>query len=585
MLQIILNPVQSLTWIVDSIIETAGTQGMNWLRTLIPVQQVYLLVVLFIYSLISIDAVLWIFPIIGFYISFISIIICTMQMFYAKRKLSDVRALADMLERFGETFIQESAESAYSWSSLTPYVTFFVSLPLMIVTFVAADKSWVPCAEICCIAFVITVASWFALSDNYDHLAILAILLDNISTLPNIIETFPRIPVIYHLLHAIGSSGISMEIATGFYVNIGIPSIAYLIVPILFIRMAMKNSWKGTYQIMIPHLVCFFWWRIVVMFYAETTWYQLLKASFGWAIIVILSPFLAIIGLLWLAFQFLRVFSISGIMKIATTMCLLAGVALYTYWSRGGFKFGKFSLEKKSYKSNFILTLVMLTSFIPLMYIATPDTDDSEKSIHYLPWDIYHNHCGVLENSNLQTMSECQHFLLEKVSWEGHVQKITIKKSDNPAENFVNLLPLFLSEWLKCTYGTDYDSLEGLSEMSRDIIKYNKLQGRNCHLKSFTRYTYEIETQIGDSKVKLLAPHTFLDFLVKLKKGHIIAFKGYLSENLLVPVVNVYNLKCLNCMEEIRAASQQGESTFLNTIKQGMSKIFNFFFAPFAVLE
>ena len=49
--------------------------------------------------------------------------------------------------------------------------------------------------------------------------------------------------------------------------------------------------------------------------------------------------------------------------------------------------------------------------------------------------------------------------------------------------------------------------------------------------------------------------------------------------------LNVYNLKCLNCMEEIRAASQQGESTFLNTIKQGMSKIFNFFFAPFAVLE
>src|SRR5688572_14358984 len=157
-LQITKYPSKTVAFVIDKTIDTAGSQGMAWLKSLLPVNQIYMLVVLFIYSLISVDAILWIVPLLGFYISFFSMTICTMQMFYNRRKLRDVKALAEMLERFNETFSQESAESAYSWSSLSPYVSFSVALLFSVLTFAAADKNWIPCSEFVLVSLVITVA-------------------------------------------------------------------------------------------------------------------------------------------------------------------------------------------------------------------------------------------------------------------------------------------------------------------------------------------------------------------------------------------------------------------------------------------
>jgi hypothetical protein len=34
-----------------------------------------------------------------------------------------------------------------------------------------------------------------------------------------------------------------------FQINLGLPTVCYLIVPFMFIMMAAKGSWKGTYQV------------------------------------------------------------------------------------------------------------------------------------------------------------------------------------------------------------------------------------------------------------------------------------------------------------------------------------------------
>jgi wolfamin len=77
-----------------------------WLRSLVPVNQLYMLVILFLYSLVSLDAVLWVVPLVAFYAAYAAMLISTMQMFYSRRKLNDVRALAGMLERFNDQFVQ-----------------------------------------------------------------------------------------------------------------------------------------------------------------------------------------------------------------------------------------------------------------------------------------------------------------------------------------------------------------------------------------------------------------------------------------------------------------------------------------------
>jgi len=374
-----------------------------------------MLVVLFAYSLISMDAVLWLLPLLAFYVAYAAMLIATMQMFHARRKLNDISALGEMLERFNDQFERVSAESAYSWSSLSPYVTFFLALPAMVLSFTAADKTWIMCSELALLSLIITVACFLALSDSYDYLAVCSILLDNISTLPVFIEGLPRIPFVYPALQLVVGAGISFQLLPQFYVQFGIPSLAYVIVPLLFLRMAMLKSWHGTYQVLVPHLVCFFWWRVVVTFYLHSTWIGLLRASVGWILLALLLPVLTLGLFVWIIYYLFRAFSISTLVKIATTATLIAAISAFAVWARGGFRIGgKFNLEdQKSKKVNILLSVIVLISSVPLVYIVAPE--DMERKSVYLDWETFHAHCDPTNWHDANKALSCVHFTDAKV--------------------------------------------------------------------------------------------------------------------------------------------------------------------------
>lgn len=581
-------PGKTLVWILDSTVETAGSQGIVWLRSLLPINQIYMLVVLFIYSLISFAAFLWIIPLLGFYISFLCMTIFMMQMFYNKRKLRDVKALAEMLEKLNETFSQESAESAYSWSSLMPYISFFVSLPLTILMFSAADKTWIPCSELVLVAAVITVACFFALSDRYDYLAICSVLLDNISTLPVLIKGLPKGgPVIYETLQYVAGAGFSLEIMPQFFLQIGLPSLAYIIVPLLFLRMAMLKSWSGTYQVLVPHLVCFFWWRVTVMFFLYSSWYGLLRASVGWMVLVLLMPIVAVVFVLWILYVLFRAFSLASMLKLMTTFILLGGVGIFGYWSRGGFKIG----SKDSKMTKVILALVLLFSSVPLACFFIPE--ETIQMSNYLPWETYLEHCGKprWESSSVaEVMADCSHLTQSKVNWTGTVKHILIKRLENQAELFIDYLPTILGSWLKCTYGEEYPSDCNILSTNalRYICTFNQRQGCKCHLKNLNRYTYELSVGMENEsgEVKLQASHWFKDVIEHIKQGDRILFRAYLSENLgnVNPVLRLYNLECHSCVDpSIEYSGTIFQQNTFNVILQGkhaLQAVCNFFLSP-----
>jgi len=136
-------PVKTASWLLEATVETAGTQGTLWLRSLIPVNQIYAVVAVLIYSAVSIDALLWLLPILSFYLSFAVLIVITAQMLRSRRRLGDVRTLAGILSRYADAFDEESAASAYSWNSLKPYAIFFMALPVCVGSLNAADEAWV----------------------------------------------------------------------------------------------------------------------------------------------------------------------------------------------------------------------------------------------------------------------------------------------------------------------------------------------------------------------------------------------------------------------------------------------------------
>ena len=344
-----------------------------------------MLLAFFIYSLISIQLGFWSVPLCLFYICFAAMIICTMQMFYTKREIKDVKSVANMLQKFNEMLGSERVESSYEWNKLTPYLTFFITLCGMTMSFAIANKSWIPCSEFTAIGMFFTLTCFMALNNKYNYLALLSIIVNFVSTLPYLIEGFPYIPILSYMMTLFCGTVFSLEIVPGMHINIGLPSFAYMIVPFLFIRMAIQQSWTGTFRVLIPYLICFFWWKVSVMFYHCSTWLGLVRASLMWVMFVALLPMLLCLVIIWLIYSLISLFTIANFLCILTTLVLLALPILGEIWDKTGFKVYSFSLNDRSVLARCILVSLFVLSGVPMLYYFTPPERD--VSGRYTNWE------------------------------------------------------------------------------------------------------------------------------------------------------------------------------------------------------
>ena len=288
-------------------------------------------------------------------------------MLQSRRRLSDVKTIAGMLSRLLNSFDEQTAASMYLWNSMRPYANFFLALPLCVASLSVADTGWMLCPEFGALSAMTAVACFIALSDRYDSLALTSISIDCISTiLPALIQKLPELPVMHTVLWYLFGPGLSIELPVhGLYVSIGLPSLAFLIVPVIFIRMAARKSWQGTYQVLIPHLVCFFWWRLTVAFLTRSTWFGLARAFVGWIGLIVFLPFMPFIVIGYGIYIFRTVASFSSVIKLFTTVTLVVGVSIFMWWSRSGFRIGPwFSLRGKSPISRAVLILVIVNCIL-----------------------------------------------------------------------------------------------------------------------------------------------------------------------------------------------------------------------------
>ncbi|ELT98538.1 hypothetical protein CAPTEDRAFT_205743 [Capitella teleta] len=593
-------PTMTLAWIANYTVDAAGSQGRVWLYSMIPTHQIYMLLVFFVYSLISLDVILWVLPLLMFYISFIVMLVCTLQMLYGKKKLKDVKALAELLNRFSDTIHTETAASMYSWSSLTPYLSFFVALLFSVMSLSMADRTWVPCSEFTLVSLLLTIASFFALSDKFDYLSILSILFDNISMLPQVIEGIPYIPGVYHIIQIFAGSWYSIEILPDLQIHFGLPSLAYLLVPVLFIRMALKDSGRGTYRVLIPHLVCFFWWRMSMSFYRYSTWVGLIRASVGWVSAVVFLPIFMVIFLVWLTIQLFGVFTLTNVFKMLTSVALLAIPAAFAFWGSKGYKLYSFDLGKS--KSTLIkvgLVLIFAASVIPFTFVFTPPERNVQGN--YVTWDKYKSLCSKPqwdETNIAHSMVICSHLSNMMVDWSGVVKKVTVKKIDNQAEAFINALPWSMANWLKCTYGEEYpsDCTNLTSTIEQTLCEMNIAQNRNCHLKKLNRYQFEMwVTMVIDNDnmhdIRVEASHWFKDSMMKIQSGDTVRFRAALKSEIgnIWPILKLFYVECENCPMEVIGESsafyqQTGWHIFV-AIRDAIRAVWNFFMAPLLVFS
>lgn len=74
-------PLYALLEIKEHLIDWASRAGMQWLSALIPTHHVNALIFFFIISNLTIEFFIFVIPVLIFYLSFFSMVICTLRVF------------------------------------------------------------------------------------------------------------------------------------------------------------------------------------------------------------------------------------------------------------------------------------------------------------------------------------------------------------------------------------------------------------------------------------------------------------------------------------------------------------------------
>uniref|UniRef100_A0A3Q2XVT0 Wolframin ER transmembrane glycoprotein n=1 Tax=Hippocampus comes TaxID=109280 RepID=A0A3Q2XVT0_HIPCM len=115
-------PLHALLEIKEHLIDWASRAGMQWLSALIPTHHVNALIFFFIISNLTIEFFIFLIPLLVFYLSFFSMIICTLRVFQNSKAWENFRALTDLLAHFEPGLDLEQAETNFGRTHLEPYL-------------------------------------------------------------------------------------------------------------------------------------------------------------------------------------------------------------------------------------------------------------------------------------------------------------------------------------------------------------------------------------------------------------------------------------------------------------------------------
>nr|QFR55263.1 WSF1 [Onchidium reevesii] len=581
--KIFVYPKQTGSIIVDQVLEYASKEGLNAALSLIPTNQIYLLALLFLYSYLTPGFLFLVIPLMVFYISALVLLIATLQMFYKKRKQKDATTLTKMLQQqFDMDIDMESTESQYTWNSLTPYLVYFTGLPIMILSLSLANKNYIPCAEFLVVSLVMTGFSFVGLSDSHDHLTLLAIASHAFASLPIFLSKMPNIPVVSKLLAVLTRPIYSLELGLGVAFNVSIPSVVYMLIPLLLFRMAMRGSWSGIYKALIPHLVCFFWFNISTTVFPFTTWTGIARATFGYMLLPVLVPlslFIAFFGMIYLIYQLMQTEMVG---KLFVTAILFAVPILLTQTKTFVKKGGKESPKAQKIKKIVMITFSVL-GILPLLFVRIPSL--MEKKSLSLSWDDYKELCIPSEGLVAPFQLRCRDFLGTKVQWKGFVEQVKITKVENTADSVIKTLPSILSEPLSCIYGERIGECDPKT-MSKRALKHCQLvrdTGRTCHLGSHNQLTFSLTVKVEDTVLNLEAGSSFQSRLMALLPGDELEFSGTLADvGTASPSLKLKSVTCVSRELPLIADIEEDldEDMFFKMVNEAIALTFNFGLFP-----
>ncbi|XP_053560131.1 wolframin [Bombina bombina] len=594
-------PLHVITELKEYLIDIASKAGMHWLSTIMPTHHINALIFFFIISNLTIDFFAFFIPLVIFYLSFISMVICTLKVFQDSKAWENFRTLTDLLLRFEPNLDVEQAEVNFGWNHLEPYIYFLISVFFVIFSFPISDRQWIPCSELATVSIFFTITSYMSLSTSAEPYTRRALITEVVAGSLSLLALLPESWPYCHLL-----SKTFFTVPLGHFIifHISVPCIFFMYLFYLFFRMAQLRNFKGVYCYLIPYLVCFMWCELSVVILRESSTIGLMRASVGYFLFLFALPMLLVGIAVMFVVHLIRWFISLELTKIVVTLVLCSIPVIFRCWSKANYSV--LGMIKSLTKSSIVkLILVWITAIVMFCWIYVYRSDGMKVYNSTLTWQQYGFICGPRawkETNMARTQILCSHLEGHRVTWTGRFKYVRVTDIDNSAESAVNLLPLVIGDWMRCLYGEVYPVCDpqSVTMEEEELCRLKFLSKHACHMKKFDRYKFEITVGMplngvsGNKTIEedditkdivLRASNEFKTVLLNLRQGSLIEFSTILEGRLgsKWPVFELKAIGCLNCMAKLTPASRHVkiEQDWRRDVHTAIKFAFDFFFSPF----
>nr|XP_046261389.1 wolframin [Scatophagus argus]XP_046261390.1 wolframin [Scatophagus argus] len=611
-------PLYALLEIKEHLIDWASRAGMQWLSTLIPTHHVNALIFFFIISNLTVEFFIFLIPLLVFYLSFFSMVICTLRVFQNSKAWENFRALTDLLTHFEPGLDLEQAETNFGWTHLEPYLYFLFSVIFVVFSFPVADKSWIPSSELATVALFFTVTAFLSLHASAQLFARKALLTEVLSGACSLTLLLPDS---FWFLRIFGMTFITVPLGDMVVLNLGVPCLLYGHLFYLLFRMAQLRGFKGTYLCLVPYLVCFTWCELTLVLLNNATAIGLIRTCVGYFLFLFALPVLSLGLAAMLIIQLLQWFLALELTKMVVTLTVCFVPVVLRLWTR--FSLNPIVVFRSLSRSSIVkLILVWLSAVVLFCWMYVYRSEGMKVYNSTLTWPEYSNLCGpqAWKESNMaQTQILCSHLEGHRVTWTGRFKYVRVTDIENGPHSVINLLPVFLGNWMRCLYGDPYPLCEEVKNATAvpqprpvpapppedPLCKLKKLAKHECHIKRFDRYKFEvtmgmplerktkngtiIEDEDATKDIVLKASNEFKSVLLHLKTGSMVEFSTIL-EGRLGSKWPVFELKAIHCMscDNARMPSRRQykiEHDWRRTAQHALQFGFDFFFNPFLTAQ
>ncbi|XP_038849870.1 wolframin-like isoform X2 [Salvelinus namaycush] len=611
-------PLHALLEIKEHLIDWASRAGMQWLSALIPTHHVNALVFFFIISNLTIDFFIFLIPLLVFYLSFFSMVICTLRVFQNSKAWENFRALTDLLSRFEPGLDLEQAETNFVWTHLEPYLYFLLSVVFVVFSFPVADKAWIPCSELAAVALFFTVTSFLSLHASAELFARRALLTEVLSGVCALTQLLPES---VWFLRVLGTTFVTVPLGEMVALNVGVPCLLYGHLFYLLFRMAQLRGFRGTYLCLVPYMVCFVWCELCLALLHSSSTIGLIRTCVGYLLFLFALPVLTLGLAAMLLFQVLQWFMALEITKMLVTLTVCAVPVVLRLWTR--FSLNPLVVARSLSRSSIVkLILVWLSAVVLFCWMYVYRSEGMKVYNSTLTWPEYSNLCGPKawkEYNMAQTQILCSHLEGHRVTWTGRFKYVRVTDIENGAQSVIGLLPVFVGDWMRCLYGEAYPLCDNPSTPTAPpqplpapqpppedpLCKLKKLAKHECHVKRFDRYKFEVtlgmplerkskngtvvEDEDATKDIVLRASNEFGPVLLHLSAGSLVEFSTVLEGRLgsKWPVFELKAIHCLTCADARVPSGRQYkiEHDWRRSAQGALQFGFDFFFNPFLTAQ